>query len=975
MDEIRAAWHQERFQTVLTLSAQQGVNGHLNEEVRFMEASSAARLRTSDAEDKLIRFIEDFPFSVRNNQALYEKGSLYYCLKRYPEATSAFSQVDFSSLEKNLRQSGQFYLGYGLFTQKRLREAKAQFDQLKLSDGRYSAASGYYSGVSAFAENDFETALKDFRRIQSREEYTDVVPYLIGSCLLRLGRNDELLEYAATLDQSRDIVDFEEISLLVAEAYYSKEEFEKSVSGYTAYLNARRSADRSVLYHAGLAHFRISKFNEAANLLKQAASGEDSIGVYAAYYLGLAYLKSEQKPFALSAFKTCIRSGIASPEVIAESRYQEAKLLYDLGRPDEAIDRMEAFVSAYPASAYLNEINEMLSGAYVNASHYHKAISYIESLQKRTQTADRAYQKATLYYGFEFYNKGESERAIQYFKKSLEYPFDESLVYEASLWTGESLSSLSKWDESVSYYEKIVFASARSSKDQLLRARFGLGYARFNSKDYERASLQFKEFLSKVIWNDSRISEVQLRLGDCYYVLRSYQSAFEQYKRAADAGKAGADYAMMQAGVMLGILHKNDEGIELLDQMIKKFPQSVYWDEAVFQRSQLEFEQSRYEKASQGYTLLISKKPSSRFVPFAFVRRASSFFNLKAYNESASDYIKVLKNYPEHPAAQDIMLPLQEALNLAGRGDEFSPLLEQFKEQNPAATGLENIEFETARNLYLNQEYSKAINSLSLFIKTYNESSFLTEAKFLRAESWYRQKAYEYALKGYYEISSDEKFTNAARVNSRIAELESKGSNWEKAIDAFRRWMLTSTSPKDTYTAWAGLMDGYFTTGKYDSALVYAEKILNESGPGASFQHRAHLMTGRIFQALGDFERAKDGYITTLNEAQDEYGAQAKYYLAEIHFIQKNHKQCYETVLSLNRDYAPHTEWIGKGFLLLAESFLASGETFQAKATLQSLDQFPLLTIRDEATRRLDRLKTEEQKQRTEPSDSTDHDE
>ena len=974
IDDLRAAWTQGQHQAVISFAARQAARRDLTEEEQFMEACAAARLRTGDAESKLLRFLDTWPSSPRLNQVRYERAALYYNLKRYTEASAVFNEVDLGMLDKDLRQSGLFFRGYSLFSQKRLKESKLYFDQIKLSGGLYGPASGYYAGIAAYSEGDSETALQDFRRIQSQKEYEEVVPYLIGSCLLRLNRFDELIEFAANLDKARNIQDFDEIHLLVAEANFSKGDFEKSVIGYDQYLNNRRSADRLVFYRAGLANFKVSKFNEAAGFLKQAASDEDSIGVFAAYHLGLSYLKITQKPFALSAFQTCARSRFTNPEVMMESRYQEAKLLYDIGRPDVAIDKMESFVADYPSSFYLNEIGELLSGAYVNASHYHKAITHIESLQKRTPAADRAYQKAALYYGFEFYNKGDLQQAISFFKKSLEYPLDEPLVFEASLWIGEALCAESKWSESVPFYEKIIFASARASQEQMLKARYGLGYARFNTKDYERASIQFREFLAKVIWNDPRISDAQIRLGDSYYVMRSYQQAYEQYKRVADAGKNSADYGMMQAGVMLGILHKNRDGINLLDQMIKKFPQSVFWDEGIYHRSQLEFEESAYEQAVSGYTLLLNRKPASRFVPFSLVRRAAAYFNLKNYDQSAADYIKVLQQYPDHPAAQDILLPLQESLNLAGRGEEFSHLLGEFKKQNPDATGFENVEFETARNLYLNQEYNKAIVALNGFIKSYNDSPFLTEARFLRAESWYRQKDFSNALQGYYEISGDEKFTNAPRVSSRIAELESKSSNWENAINAFRKWMRLSASPKDTYNAWAGLMDGYFITGVYDSALFYSEKILAESGPGASLQHRAQLMNGKVYQALGDFEKAKDGYISTINEAQDEFGAQAKYYLAEIHFIQKNHRQCYETVLSLNRDYAPHTEWIGKGYLLLAESFLATGETFQAKATLQSLDQFPLPVVREEALRKLEKISKEELKKKTEPSDSTDHD-
>lgn len=972
-DDIRNAWEDGRYRAVLSMTSNLAETGPVPEELYFMEACASARLKTGDAEKKLLAYMDRFPFATGMNRARYELALFYYQSKKYPDAAQAFDQVDFEPFTKELRHAGLFYWGYSLFSQKKLKEAKIRFDQLKLTDGIYGPAASYYSGFAAFTSGDFEASLADFQRIQNEESYKDVVPYLIAGSLQRLGRYDELLRYTSGLDKSRDIQNFEEITLLVSEATFSKGQYAAAAEGYNQYLKSKRTIDRSVLFRAGYSNFQLSAFPEAIGYLKQVASEQDSAGTYAAYYLGVSYLKTAQKPFALTAFQTCIRSKFSDKSLLTESRYQEAKLLYDLGRPDEAIERMENFVASEKGSAYAGELAELLSGAYVNANNYHKAISYIETLSLRTPSSNRAYQKAALYYGFEFYNKGNYEQALNYFGKSLDFPLDESLVFEASVWSGEAHSSLAAWEASIPFYEKVISASARATADQLLRARYGLGYARFNIRDYERSLISFREFTLKAPKTDPRLTDAQLRLGDCYYVSKSYQAAYDQYRRAADAGKSGSDYALMQSGVMLGILGKNAEGIRLLEETLRKYPYSVYWDEAIFQKAQLEFEESGYLQAANGYSALISRKPGSRFVPFAFVRRAAALFNLKEYDKTASDYIKVLKDYPAHPAAQDVLLPLQEALNLAGRGGEFAGLLSEFKERNPGASGIESVEFEAARNLYLNQEYEGAIKLFVSYLSSYPESVRRTEAKFLQAESYYRTKDFKNALAGYYEIAGDEKFSSAARVNARIAELESRSSDWEKAIAAFRNLLRLSSTPKDRYNAWGGLMDGYYLLGKYDSAIVYSDKILAESGTSASLQHRASLMAGKVFQARGDFERATDEFISTINDAQDEYGAEAKYRLAEIYFNSKNHRQCYETILSLNRDYSPHIEWVGKGFLLLSESFVATGEIFQARATLQSLDKFPLESVRLEARRRLSLLDAQEKQQKSVPSDSTDH--
>jgi TolA-binding protein len=107
--------------------------------------------------------------------------------------------------------------------------------------------------------------------------------------------------------------------------------------------------------------------------------------------------------------------------------------------------------------------------------------------------------------------------------------------------------------------------------------------------------------------------------------------------------------------------------------------------------------------------------------------------------------------------------------------------------------------------------------------------------------------------------------------------------------------------------------------------------------------------------AKGDYETAKDEFLNTLNAARDEYGAEAKYLLAEIFYLNKEYAQCKETVISLNNDFAAYEIWVGKAFLLLADNSLAQdGDAFQAKATLESLiEHFPLQSIKDQAKAKL----------------------
>jgi TolA-binding protein len=471
---------------------------------------------------------------------------------------------------------------------------------------------------------------------------------------------------------------------------------------------------------------------------------------------------------------------------------------------------------------------------------------------------------------------------------------------------------------------------------------------------YDKALFNFKEFVNKGNKSTPNYTDGLIRLADCYYVSKQYEDALATYSKASAIGSPDNDYVLLQTGSIYGIQMKYTEARKQFSSLIQSYPKSQYRDEAMFQRAQFEIEQGNYQVAAEGLTQLIKEGANSRFLPYAYMRRAASYFNLKQYDKTINDYSAVIKRFPAHPVASDALLPLQEALNIAGRSGEFAEYLALIKKANPESKGLESLEFDTGKNFYFDQQYEKAISSLNGFISAYPQSAKMLEAKYYLAESYFRLKDLDKALPYYVELSNDVNFTMGSKVVGRVAEIQFKQGKYDDAITNFHRLERTASNKKEQYNAWSGLMETFYLQARYDSADVYANIILEKGSVNASAQNKASLYLGKTAMARGDFEGAKDEFLNTLNTAQDEFGAEAKYLLAQIFYTQKEYKQCYETLVSLNKDFASYESWVGKSYLLLADNFLAMDDTFQATSTLQSLiDNFSTQQVKDEARKKL----------------------
>jgi TolA-binding protein len=309
-------------------------------------------------------------------------------------------------------------------------------------------------------------------------------------------------------------------------------------------------------------------------------------------------------------------------------------------------------------------------------------------------------------------------------------------------------------------------------------------------------------------------------------------------------------------------------------------------------------------------------------------------------------------------------LPLQEALNLVGKSAEFDGFLAMVKNASTDTKGLENLEFETAKKLYFDENYDAAIRKLEEFARNYPESKNIAEARFYQAESLYRKREWAKAIALYTPLKNEKQFLFAARVGTRIADCYIKQSDYANAIPAYHYSTQFAGSKRDWYVAYSGLMESFFQLSQYDSAGKYAQYILDRANINTAAENRASLYLGKVALSKGNFDQAEDELLNTLNAARDESGAEANYLLATVFYLKKNYKQCNETLFSLNQNFSAYDNWVGKSFLLLADSYAAQNQLFQAKATLQSLlDNFPDEKVKQEARLKLQNLEQARQQQ------------
>src|SRR5690606_36279215 len=87
-------------------------------------------------------------------------------------------------------------------------------------------------------------------------------------------------------------------------------------------------------------------------------------------------------------------------------------------------------------------------------------------------------------------------------------------------------------------------------------ALYNLGYAYLKSDNEENAASWFEQYKSKGnYYKDNAIKYVDgvERLADCYFVLRRYDRAIDNYDYVVSKNSKSSDYSLFQKGMIKGL--------------------------------------------------------------------------------------------------------------------------------------------------------------------------------------------------------------------------------------------------------------------------------------------------------------------------------------------------------------------------------------------------------------------------------------
>jgi len=932
------------------------------DEAEYYAALSALRLYNPDAEYRMLVYISGHPESPRLNEGRISLADYFYQNKNYRKASTYYETVNRLELSEEKLAEYYFRYGYSLYVRGEKARAITMFSEIKDRDTEYTAPALYYFSHIAYEQQMYETALDGFNKLRGDETFGSIVPFYITQILYLKKDYDGILEISPELLKSAPKERATEMYRFIGDAYYNKGNYVEALSWLEQYNAGAKTAEREDKYQLAFCYYKTGKYDQAIRTLLTAGAGNDVLSQNIWFVLGDSYLKTGDKKRAQFAFGQASRMDF-DKKLREESLLSYAKLTYETSTSPfgEAIAAFQEYIEMYPDSPRIEEAYNYLVATFTEIRNYQAALSALDRIRNKDSRLEAAYQRVAFYRGLELFRNMQIEESIDMFDKSLRYErHNRELKARALYWKAEAEYRSGRYEEAKNDYMTFMGIPGALNLSEASLLRYNLGYVWYNLKDYTKALSEFRSFEASFSRAKPEVQyDTRLRIADCYFINTNYNQAVSYYDMVIANGKENADYALYQKGFCLGLTNNNRSKTDILTLLTTRYPSSPYVPSAIYERGRAYLVLEDYRRGEADFVNIIANYPSSSFVPQAIVQLGLLYYNQGENEKSVAQFKKVIENFPSTPEARYAMTGLKNAYVEMNDVESYFSYVRNLGFGDVSSTERDSLLYISGENLYMAGNCTRASEVFKNYLGEFRNGSFRLNAQFYLAECLNSSGNKDEALGYYREVirTPNNQFMEQALISASSILYGS-----EEFADAFvfyESLEKITTNPGNKLTALRGQLHSAFQEGNAQKSILVSQKIRKAANIPEELMREAVFISAKAHYSLNEFEEALKDFRITSNEVISAEGAESKYRVAEILFKDGSIDESERIVNQFVGQNSPHPYWTARIFLLLADISIKKGDTLQARATLQSLQEYYTVSddgIIDEVKARLDSL-------------------
>ncbi len=934
---------------------------------RYYEAISALELYNNDAITLLEQFNKDYPESIYKKDIYFRLGKFHYYKQQYKKALEWLAKLSAHDLEPEDVEEFYFKIGYSNFKLEQYDAARDAFYEVKEGTSEYANPALYYYSHIAYQNEQYQTALDGFLRLENNEKFGKVVVYYIAQIYYLQGRYDKVTEYASRIHTDGNVVNERDMNHLIGDAYYRTNQYSAAIPYLEKYDRAAQTT-RADDYRLGYSYYKMGRCEQAIRMLDRVKREQDSLGQVAYYHVGECMLKMDNKVSARSAFEAAAFID-ADPVIEEDALYNFAILSYDLDiNPyDEAVEAFELYLNKYPNSERHDNIYQYLVNVYTTTNNHDKALSSLDKIPNKDIKLKTAYQMVAFNQGVERYQKGDYDGAVKSFVKVDKYPVDPQFSGLAAYWKADSYFRLRKYDEAIASYNTFISMPGSGLSSLKQEAQYNVGYAYYKKDDKQALIGAFRSYLQSGPRNDQKKADANMRIADAYYAQYKNQESIDHYHDAVSLKRGSEDRGLFYMARAYRYSERPNECIRYLRELVNDHKESQYMQRALYDLAETHKSIGQNGDALTYYRRIATEYPESQLVPFARMNIAFIYSKQGKITEAEMEYKEVLQLFGNDQKVCETATGNLKDLYLSnGQPEKVEQLAAQYACLNLDPNDHENIYYLPAVEAYQDStrstavRYPDAIAKFQKYLDKFPNGRYASDVKYYMADCHYEQDNIAEAVSIYRDIiDGGSNHGHTEMGAARVSKYLYNNGDYQNAIVYYDKVERISSSPENVFNARIGLMRSYFITENFSKAARYADKVLNDSRVKSETRLEGHYVKGIANYKVQQYPQALTSLEWLISNTTTERGAEARWTKARIQFEQGNFSAAHASINNLLKMKPAYNYWIAKGLILQTRVYMVENNLYDAEQKLKSVMDHYLATddgILDEANELWDEL-------------------
>ena len=926
------------------------------------EALCAVRRQSVGNRNLADQYISEYPYSGLIPQIRFYNALNLFDEQNFSTASAEFARIDMRSLKNSQVPEFIFKQAYSLFELDEYDRAEELFSKAeKMPYSDYTAPSRYSLGYIEYVRKNFEESFDWFSKAAKDPRFTEqAVPYMI-ECRYMLkdysyviSNGDAALD-RVTPERKRQLARF------ISESYLSEGNAAKAREYYEIFGAGAKEMDDADLFYAGSVMYSTGDYKGAVDKFSRMTSRADSIGQIANYEMAYSYIKTGNKVAAMDAFKAA-SSQPWNEDIREDAHFNYAKLSFDLNNNPSVFNE---YMKAYPGKKKDDIIYGYIALACLYGHDYAAAVDAYSNIDLLDSRQKVNYMKANYLRAHQLIEGGGWRDAVPLLKAASYYsdkrdPFNQIARY----WLGESYFRSGQYDQAIDVYTTLYNNSALEGKPEGALIPYDLAYCYFKKDDYDGAAKWFDEYLASS--KPAKGEDAAARRADCDFLRKDYPSAIKLYE-AAIARFPYKDnlYPYLQAGIAYGLTGDRKGKVKVLSSVEEADPSAEFYPEAMYELGRAYVAASDNESAISVFRKLGSSTKDNTIIARSLIELGMISRNMSEYDNALDCYKKVIDLMPDTDYAADALSAIESIYQSEGRGDEFldyAELIGATRDKTDAEK--EQMYFNAAEQVFMTENYSKAISSLKSYLDRYPQGVNVAQTQYYLAEC-HRNLGQKELACDWYQKSLETEPSGLCSENAtlRLAGLSFELEHFKDAYSYYRSLLSIARLDANRHTARAGMMQSAFRGLDYQEAIACADALKADKASSAAEKRQADYVCAKSSLSLGERDKAYALFRSLSSEPSDAEGAEATYMLIQDAYDQGNYSTVQSMVHKFAADAPNQSYWLAKAFIVLGDSFAEQENYAQAKATFESIrdgytPQGKSDGVLDNVNMRLEKLKT-----------------